>query len=311
MERIRRNIVAGPRPDFLKAPTRKLARANRLRNNLRLKSLHTVCEEARCPNLGECFSRKTSTFMILGKTCTRSCRFCAVDKGIPEAVDPCEASRLAQMALELELKHVVITSVTRDDLEDGGAEQFRQSVLAVEKVLPDSSVEVLTPDFGGRKESLSRVLSAAPDVFNHNLETVPRLYPVVRPEADYRRSLSLLRFAAENAPGVVVKSGIMAGMGETRDEIISLMQELADAGCSIITIGQYLAPSRRHWPVERYYELSEYEELKAIGTEIGFDYVFAGPLVRSSFHAGEIYRALGSPTGPADAIAHSGGGNDL
>lgn len=226
--------------------------------------------------------------MILGKVCTRSCRFCAVEKGNPSPPDPNEPRRLAEMAGELGLKHIVITSVSRDDLPDFGAEQFFQAICAVKDLLPDSSVEALTPDFQGRMESVARVAKAGPEVYNHNLETVPRLYPELRPEADYQRSLALLRWLALNAKSIKTKSGMMVGMGERREEMIRVMKDLRKAGCRILTIGQYLTPSRKHWPVERYYRPEEFAELEQIGIRMGFETVFAGPLVRSSYRAGEI-----------------------
>jgi len=305
------NAKPGAKPDFLRSQTRSTEQAVRLRNILRKRKLTTVCEQAHCPNLGNCFGDRTAAFMILGKTCTRNCRFCAVAKGVPESLDPEEPWRVAETASELGLRHVVITSVTRDDLADRGAGQFSRSIAAVKAALPQSTVEVLTPDLGGSEELLAEVLSARPEVFNHNLETVPRLYESVRPGADYARSLSLLECAAQNPGRPVVKSGIMVGMGETRDEIVCLMRDLVDAGCSVLTIGQYLAPSRKHRPVARYYEPAEYDELKAVGEDLGLQQVFAGPLVRSSFHAGEVYEALG-PTGRSsvhgDAVKRFKGG---
>jgi len=283
------NTAAGSKPDFLRSPARGTEQAARLKNLLRRRKLSTVCEQARCPNLGNCFGSRTAAFMILGRTCTRQCRFCAVEKGVPQNPDPEEPFRLAETARELGLRHVVITSVTRDDLADRGAGQFARSIAAVKAALPQSTVEVLTPDLGGSRQLLAEVLSARPEVFNHNLETVPRLYESVRPGADYKRSLSLLEWAAQNSPSPVVKSGIMAGLGESKEEIASLMRDLVAAGCAVLTIGQYLAPSRKHWPVARYYEPWEYEELKALGEDLGLKQVFAGPLVRSSFHAGEVY----------------------
>jgi len=278
----------GIKPAFLRTKTRLGPETNLLRSRLRRFQLNTVCEQAHCPNLGECFGKSTSAFIILGRVCTRNCRFCAVEKGKPIAPDPQEPIHLAEMAKELGLKHIVITSVSRDDLPDFGAEQFYQSVRAVKNLLPASTVEVLTPDFQGRLESVARVAEARPEVYNHNLETVPGLYPEVRPQADYQRSLSILKWVAENAKQITTKSGIMVGLGETRDEIIQVMQALREIGCQILTIGQYLAPSRKHWPVARYYQPEEYEELEQIGINLGFEAVSAGPLVRSSFCAEEI-----------------------
>lgn len=289
MEELVNKNTPGPKPEFLKSETRRLPEVVKVRKLLREQGLHTVCEQAHCPNLGQCFAKKISTFMILGKVCTRGCAFCAVEKGRPAGPDPREPARLAHTAAKLGLKHVVITSVTRDDLEDGGARQFSESVREIKKILPGATVEVLTPDFQGDLRAVASVLESGPEVYNHNLETVPSLYPRVRPGADYRRSLSVIDFVSKNGPASVSKSGIMAGMGETRQEIISLMKDLAAAGCRVLTVGQYLAPSRNHWPVAKYYEPEEYRELKAAGLEMGFDYVFAGPLVRSSYHAGEVF----------------------
>jgi lipoic acid synthetase len=212
-----------------------------------------------------------------------------VSKGVPLAADRDEPGHVAEMAAALKLRHVEITSVTRDDLEDGGAERFYETVVAVRQALPGSSVEVLTPDFKGRLESVARVAAAAPEVYNHNLETVARLYSEARPGADYGRSLRVLKWVADNAPGIRTKSGIMAGMGETRDEIEALMEDLLAAGCQVLTIGQYLAPSRRHWPVARYYEPEEFSELEELGSAMGFASIFAGPLVRSSYNAEAIF----------------------
>ncbi len=266
--------------------------AGRIRGHLRRHGLHTVCEEAHCPNLGECFGKQTATFLILGSVCTRGCKFCAVSKGVPSAADPEEPGHVAGMAAELKLRHVVITSVTRDDLEDGGAEQFYKTVVAVRQALPGSSVEVLTPDFKGRLESVARVAAAEPEVYNHNLETVSRLYSEARPGADYGRSLRVLKWVADNAASIMTKSGIMVGMGETRDELEALMHDLLEARCQVLTIGQYLAPSRRHWPVARYYEPEEFSELEELGRALGFASIFAGPLVRSSYSADEVFRGI-------------------
>ena len=284
--------IPGAKPEFLRSETRNGPQVARLRGLLRAQHLHTVCEEAHCPNLGKCFKSGTSTFLILGKACTRSCQFCAVEKGVPLPVDPEEPGHLAETSKGLGLKHVVITSVTRDDLADGGAEQFYESVRAVKSLLPEASVEVLTPDFQGDLGAVSRVLASGPSVYNHNLETVPRLYGEVRPEADYKRSLSLLEFVRKSGAPATVKSGIMAGMGESKEEIAGLMKDLVSAGCQVLTIGQYLAPSRKHWPVRKYYDPLEYEELQKTGLELGLELVFAGPLVRSSFNAGEVYAQL-------------------
>jgi len=256
---------------------------------LRQARLHTVCESARCPNLGECFSRPTAAFLILGNRCTRACGFCAVEHGSPGPADPAEPEAVAEAARALGLRYVVITSVTRDDLADGGAGQFAAAIQAVRRLLPAAKVEVLTPDFRGEARAIAVVAEAGPDVFNHNLETVPVLYPRVRPQADYGRSLQLLRTVKANAPGLVTKSGLMLGLGESPAEIEAVMEDLVAAEVEVLTLGQYLAPSRRHLPVARYLEPEEFEEWAERGRAKGFRRVFAGPLVRSSYHAEEVW----------------------
>ncbi|NTU41759.1 MAG: lipoyl synthase [Nitrospirales bacterium] len=273
-------------PDWIKTrstglhPTKNLLRSHRLT---------TVCEEARCPNKGHCFSKPTATFMIMGDTCTRDCGFCSVISGKPGCLDPAEPLRVAEAAKELGLTYVVVTSVTRDDLPDGGAAHFAATIRAIRKDLPDAKVEVLVPDFKGDAESVRIVLDARPDVFNHNVETVPRLYPDVRPQADYRRSLDLLRSAKEIAPEVKTKSGIMVGFGETVEELTSLFRDLRAEGCSLLTIGQYLRPSKMNLPVVQYIKPEVFEELKGIALNLGFEFVASGPLVRSSMNAEEMY----------------------
>lgn len=277
-------------------------RTHEVRARLRAGGLHTVCEKARCPNAGECFGSGTATFLILGDVCTRDCSFCAVKHGAPAAPDPGEPSRVAEEAKRLGLCHVVITSVTRDDLPDGGAAQFAACVHAVREAIPKATVEVLVPDFGGNADSLAEVLRARPDVLNHNIETVRRLYPRVRPQAVYDRSLELLSRAASFArllpptayrlPPVVVKSGLMVGLGETRGEINACLRDLRAAGVSVLTIGQYLRPRRDNVEVARYYTPAEFDELAAEARDLGFGRVLSGPLVRSSYHAAET---LGRP----------------
>jgi lipoic acid synthetase len=247
--------------------------------------LHTVCQSARCPNIGECWSQRTATFMILGNTCTRNCRFCAVDCGKPAAPDPVEPERVASAAATLKLRHAVVTSVTRDDLPDGGAGVFAETIRAIHARVERCTVEVLIPDFRGSLEALKLVMSSRPEVLNHNVETVPRLYPLVRPQAVYERSIELLRRAKELAPKGLTKSGIMVGIGETSEEIVQVMQDLRHARCDILTIGQYLRPSTEHVPIERYYSPDEFAALRATGLAMGFSHVEAGPLVRSSYHA--------------------------
>jgi len=251
-------------------------------------NLSTVCQSAQCPNRTECFDSRTATFMILGDQCTRSCRFCAVEGGSPLPVDPDEPESVAQACERLGLRHVVITSVTRDDLPDGGAEHFAQVVGAVRKRLPESAIEILTPDFQGDIAAIDRAVESGCDVFNHNIETVERLHEEVRPQGDYRRSLTVLARAAQNASKVRTKSGLMVGVGETRAEIRQVMRDLRDVGCELLTIGQYLAPSRNHHPVDRFVTPEEFAEMEAEATEMGFTAVASGPLVRSSYRAGEL-----------------------
>jgi lipoic acid synthetase len=273
-------------PAWLKKNVPKSANNLRVREYLD-KSLHTVCESALCPNRGECFARKTVTFLILGAACTRRCRFCAVTKAAPEPVDATEPQKIAVAARKLGLQYVVITSVTRDDLPDGGAAHFAAAILAVRQSLPRAAVEVLTPDFLGDTAALDAVLAARPAIFNHNIETVPRLYAQVRPQADYRRSLKMLNHAART--GLPVKSGLMLGLGETETEIKTVLRDLKDTGVSIVTLGQYLPPSKTHYPVREFIHPDEFAEYKEYGEkELGFKTVFAAPFVRSSYRAGEI-----------------------
>jgi len=260
--------------------------------------LATVCSGAHCPNLPECFKRRTATFMVLGERCTRACRFCAVPAAKhPAPPDPSEPERLAEACARLNLRHVVITSVTRDDLPDGGAEHFAETIRAVRERMPESAIEVLTPDFQGDLGALDTVLAAHPDILNHNVETVPRLYSTVRPQADYARSLAFLRHAANrardqesDASPLHTKSGLMVGLGETGDEVLDVMRDLREAGCDILTIGQYLAPSTEHLPVVRYVEPDEYEAWKSEAKAMGFRAVAAGPFVRSSYEAESVFR---------------------
>ncbi|MEW6266744.1 MAG: lipoyl synthase [Thermodesulfobacteriota bacterium] len=249
--------------------------------------LATVCQSAHCPNLGECFKSGTATFLILGRVCTRSCRFCAVDKGRPGPVDPDEPDRVAQAALELGLRHVVVTSVTRDDLADGGAGQFVRTVARVRELCPGARIEILTPDFKGSLAALDQVVAVRPDVFNHNLETVSRLYGLIRPQAIYGRSLAVIGYAAEN--GLLVKSGLMLGLGETREEVRAALVDLKRAGCRHLTLGQYLAPSARHAPVARYVPPEEFDYWAEESRRLGFVAVASGPLVRSSYRAEMMY----------------------
>jgi len=249
--------------------------------------LHTVCHSAACPNLGDCWNQRTATFLLLGGVCTRRCGFCAVSKGPPPPLDPDEPERVAQAVAALGLRYAVLTSVTRDDLADGGATQFAATIRAVRMRVPGCRVEVLIPDFRGSCEALRTVLEADPEVLNHNLETVPRLYPEVRPGASYDRSLALLAQARGMRPETPTKSGLMLGLGETLDEVIAVMDELRTAGVSFLTLGQYLQPSPIHLPIRRFVAPREFEELALRGRQLGFAHVEAGPLVRSSYHAAQ------------------------
>jgi len=257
--------------------------------------LHTVCEGAMCPNQGECFSQGTATFLILGQTCTRNCTFCAIPSAErPPVPDPGEPERIAQAAADLGLEHVVITSVTRDDLEDGGAGHFAETVRALKKNRLSAIVEVLIPDFQGSLAALETVVLSKPDIINHNLETVARLYPEVRPQAVYARSINLLKIVKEISPGKITKSGLMLGLGEERAEVLQVMADLRKVSCDLLTLGQYLQPSGKHHPVFRYLPPEEFAELRLRGEEMGFPGVFSAPLVRSSFHAAEVFKKMGS-----------------
>ncbi len=253
-------------------------------------SLHTVCESARCPNRADCFSKSTATFMILGNTCTRNCTFCAVNKGEPWEVDPAEPNNVVAAIKKLGIKYAVITSVTRDDLPDGGAFHFAEVVRKIRDYDASILIEVLVPDFKGSSSALKTVTDVLPSVLNHNVETVPRLYPEVRPEADFQRSVQLLRNVKAIDNAIVTKSGIMLGLGESHEEVLQVMADLREAGCDILTIGQYLSPSLKHHPIMRYVPEGEFAEYEKTGREMGFEAVISGPLVRSSFHAGEAYR---------------------
>ncbi len=251
--------------------------------------LHTVCEEARCPNLGECFARGTATFLILGRICARNCGFCAVEHGVPPPLDEAEPQKVAQAVKKMGLQYVVITSVTRDDLTDGGASYFVKTIQTIRALDQKIEVEVLVPDFRGELSSLKMVLNASPDVLNHNIETIFRLYPRVRPQADYKRSLNLLKRSKENDPHIFTKSGFMLGLGEAKEEVLELMKDLRAVGCEFLTIGQYLQPRSDRLPVVRYIPPEEFEEYKKIGEEMRFKAIASGPFVRSSFHASQMF----------------------
>src|SRR3989304_3729555 len=273
------------RPEWLKTRLPVGDNYLNIKRLLRSSELHTVCEEANCPNIGECFSQRTATFLILGDVCTRGCRFCNVEKGVAQPLDFDEPERVAKAAKEMGLKHIVVTSVTRDDIPDGGASVYAMTISAIRKFNPESTIEVLIPDFKGSDEALNTVIRESPEVINHNIETVPGLYKTVRPGAVYERSLRLLKTVRENTSTITTEVARKAGLGEQFLEIVEVMKDIRDSGCDILTIGQYLSPTRNHLPVQRYYHPDEFNELKAIGMELGFKYVESGPLVRSSYHA--------------------------
>jgi len=275
------------KPDWLKVPLPNSRAFTDTQGLLGRLDLHSVCQEARCPNIGECFGSGTAAFLILGNLCTRNCRYCNVRHGRPDPVDESEPGRLAEAARTLGLRHIVITSVTRDDLPDGGAGQFARCIDALRREVAGCRVEVLIPDFQGDRKALETILSARPDVLNHNLEVTRGLFAELRPQGDYRRSLDLLRHAAEASDRTKTKSGFMIGLGEDRDGILSLLDDLAAASCAHLTIGQYLQPSRHHWPVAKFYAPEEFEELRHEALGRGFRTVVAGPLVRSSYRAAE------------------------
>ena len=279
------------RPSWLRARVPGGERFENLRDLVRSERLHTVCEEARCPNIGECWNAGEATFMILGDTCTRACGFCAVTSGRPGAIDPLEPFRVAQAVAQMDLDYCVITSVNRDDEPDGGAAIFAGCIRAIRHRTPQVEVEVLIPDFLGNWDALATVVRARPVVLNHNIETVPRLYPRARAKAIYMQSLELLQRVKRIDPTMITKSGIMVGLGETRDELSKTLADLRDHDCDLLTIGQYLRPSRKHLPIVRYYEPDEFDDLADEARGLGFAHVESGPLVRSSYHAGEQARA--------------------
>jgi len=274
-------------PEWIKVRVHEGEDYKDLKALVRSRRLHTVCEEAHCPNIFDCWARRTATFMILGDVCTRACRFCAVTSGRPTELDIGEPLRVAESIAELGLRHAVVTSVDRDDLKDGGAEIFARTIRAVRRRSPGTSIEVLTPDFQGDREAIRTVVEARPDIFNHNTETVPRLYPRIRPKAVYENSLGLLRFVKELAPGMVTKSGVMVGLGETREELLEVFRNMRRHSIDVLTVGQYLRPSKKHAEVVRYYRPEEFVELKEAAQAMGFAHVESGALVRSSYHADE------------------------
>jgi lipoic acid synthetase len=279
------------KPEWLKVKSNTGKENVEVMNMLRALNLHTVCEEAGCPNCGECFGKRTATFMILGNNCTRNCRFCNVTKGIPTPVDMNEPQNLAEAVKKLGLRHVVITSVTRDDLLDGGALHFAKVITAIKNELKDKApiIEVLIPDLQGDYDALNTVINAKPDIINHNIETIPRLYSTVRPMAIYERSLELLRRVKEINPDITTKSGIMVGLGESFEEVLAVFKDLLKNNCEILTVGQYLAPSKLHHPVIEYVIPQTFDEYKKQGEALGFKFVASGPLVRSSYMADKAY----------------------
>ena len=281
-----------PKPDWLKVRAPGSPSYLRLRALMRQLNLHTVCEEARCPNIGECWHHGTATFMILGEVCTRACSYCAVAHGRPAPIDPAEPARVADAIQVLNLSYVVITSVDRDDVSDGGASMFADTIRETRARLPACRIEVLIPDFQGNDRSLRTVLDAGPDILNHNTETVPRLYRMARSGGRYARTLELLDRSRRYAPAIPTKTGVMVGLGEARDELVATFADLRRVGCRILTIGQYLRPSPAHAPMARYYHPDEFRELKQIALDLGFVHVESGPLVRSSYHAHETADAF-------------------
>ena len=279
-------------PEWLKVKMPSGSKYENLKKLMGDQMLHTVCEEARCPNIGDCWERETATYMILGDTCTRACTYCAVKTGSPTGLDLEEPIRLAKTVQTLGLRYAVITSVNRDDLPDGGAFIFGQCIRQIKKLSPSCKVEVLTPDFEGNWDSLKTVLDSEPDTFNHNIETVRRIFPKVRAKGNYELSIELLHKAKEIQVNLITKSGIMVGLGETKDEIIRTMNDLRAVDCNLLTIGQYLRPSTKHTPILKWYTPKEFKELEEIGLSLGFSHVASGPLVRSSYHADEQHSSV-------------------
>lgn len=279
-----------PKPPWLRRRLPAAGREPAVSRTLRSLALHTVCQEANCPNQLECYGRGTATFLLLGPNCTRGCTFCAVEKTKVHPVDPAEPENVARAALEMGLDFCVLTMVTRDDLADGGAAHVAQTIGALKKAKPSLGIEVLISDLGGNRDALEVVLAAEPDVLNHNLETVPRLYPGVRPQADYKQSLEVLARSSAFSPRPSTKSGLMLGLGEERDEVLATLADLREAECDLVTLGQYLAPSDRHHPIIRYVPPEEFEEFRRKAIAMGFRGVASGPLVRSSYHAGDLHQ---------------------
>jgi len=285
-------MICIKKPEWLKIRIKAGSNTGNISNILKKYGLNTVCEQADCPNICECFNRGTATFMILGKNCTRNCKFCKITKGETEELDPLEPKNIAKAIQEMELKHTVITSVTRDDLPDGGADHFANTILEIKKLCPNVTVEVLIPDLKGDYESLKKVVYAKPNVLNHNVETIPDLYSSVRPMAVYERSLELLKRVKEIDGSIFTKSGFMVGLGEKEDQVIELLKDLKKVNCDIITIGQYLQPSKEHYEVVEYVHPDKFKKYEKIAKDMGFIYVASGPLVRSSYHAEDELSSL-------------------
>lgn len=280
------------KPDWLKVRIKAEQNVEEVIKLLENLSLHTVCQEAQCPNIFECFSKKTATFLILGDICTRNCTFCDVKKGKPQEIDENEPQKVAEAVKELNLNYVVVTSVTRDDLEDGGAKHFADVIKKIRELNPKTKIEVLVPDFNGDEKAIYKVVSARPDVLSHNVETVPRLYSAVRPKADYERSLSVLKVVKKIDDRIYTKSGLMVGLGETKEEVKEVLRDLINVGCDFVTIGQYLSPSKYHHPVIEYIHPEVFEEYKKYAISIGFKHVMSAPLVRSSYLAEDATKII-------------------
>lgn len=274
-------------PEYLKRPIIDTETTRTVRKILKANCLNTVCENARCPNKNECYTKNTATFLIMGSVCTRNCRYCNISCQKPESLDINEPKHIAQAVKDLGLKYSVITSVTRDDLEDGGAEHFAQCIYEIRKIAPETKIEILTPDFKGKKEALDVIIKARPDVFNHNIETVKAVFKTARPQGNYETSLDVLKYIKQNSD-IMTKSGLMIGLGETFEQIQSTLEDLHNVGCDILTIGQYIQPSKAHLPVEKYYKPDEYEKLKELAAQVGFKHYQIGPLVRSSYNAASL-----------------------
>lgn len=274
-------------PDYLKRPVINTETTKNVRHTLKKYCLNTVCENARCPNKNECYTKNTATFLIMGNTCTRNCRYCNITGGIPEELNPNEPQNIAQAVKDLGLKYVVITSVTRDDLNDGGSEHFAKTINEIKNLMPEIKIEVLTPDFKNNKTALDNIIKANPNVFNHNIEVVKQIFKKARPKGDYNRSLEVLKYIKTNSD-IKTKSGLMIGLGETLEQIEETFVDLFNVGCDILTVGQYIQPSKQHLEVEKYYTLEEFEEINALAKKIGFKHYQIGPLVRSSYRAKEL-----------------------